>query len=56
MAGDGQVTLGDNVVVGANTVVTRDVASRTAVYPPEMFVQPLPDRLVVAPTLAEERK
>jgi serine acetyltransferase len=40
----GPIQLGDNVMVGANAVVTRDVPSRTLVHAPEPLCVPLPDK------------
>jgi serine O-acetyltransferase len=39
----GPVVVGDNVMVGANTVVSRDVPSRSLVRPTSAIVQPLPE-------------
>jgi serine acetyltransferase len=44
----GPVTVGDNVVIGANAVVHRDVPSRSIVRVAAVEVLPLPDRFVVA--------
>jgi serine acetyltransferase len=44
----GPVTVGDNVVIGANAVVYRDVPSRSIVRVAAVEVLPLPDRFVVA--------
>lgn len=43
----GPITLGDNVVVGANAVVSRDVPPRTIVRCPPAELSPLPERLRV---------
>jgi serine O-acetyltransferase len=40
----GPVTLGDNVMVGANAVIARDVPSRMVVRPPRVEIEPLPGR------------
>jgi acetyltransferase-like isoleucine patch superfamily enzyme len=40
----GPVRLGDNVVVGANAVVARDVPDRTLVRPALVEFAPLPDQ------------
>jgi serine O-acetyltransferase len=44
----GPLVLGDNVVVGANAVVSRDVPSRTAVRVAPTVLAPLADRFLVA--------
>ena len=41
----GPIVLGDEVIVGANCVVARDVPGRSLVRPPEPVVSPTPDRL-----------
>jgi serine O-acetyltransferase len=40
----GPVTLGDNVVVGANAVVARDVPARTLVRSAPVELGPLPEQ------------
>src|SRR5262249_49156729 len=42
----GPIRLGDNVMVGANAVVARDVPSRMAVRPVTVDIQPLPSRFL----------
>jgi serine O-acetyltransferase len=43
----GPIVIGDNVVVGANAVVYRDVPARSIARSPGFEVYPLPDRLIV---------
>jgi serine O-acetyltransferase len=40
----GPITVGDNVMIGANAVVAEDVPSRSLVRPPPSLCQPLPPR------------
>jgi serine O-acetyltransferase len=42
----GPVVVGDQVMIGANTVVSRDIPSRMAVRLPEPVVVPLPERFL----------
>jgi serine acetyltransferase len=45
----GPVTVGDNVMIGANAVVAENVPSRSLVRPPPSLCQPLPPRYLTDP-------
>jgi len=45
----GPIAVGDNVVIGANAVVHRDVPPRSIVRSPAPEVAPMPDRLLAGP-------
>jgi serine acetyltransferase len=52
----GPIAVGDNVMIGANAVVTRDIPPRTLVRPAPVDLVPLPERFQTGSIIEGEKR